>query len=367
MRSRASQGRAPKGGLAPRTRAMRVGRLRLPQIAATIRPASGNPHPPSGNAHHDADLRRFSARPFRHIRTAPCHSRGDACLCRRVRSAADASRRRGSIAIDAEGPLRFGLASLLDHDADDVRLLYRPHRVAGLAGRQRIALARAASAGGRSHARCRRCRGKGFPQPSGDWHRDVQGRRPQRGGTGLVRNGLADHRTATRWYRGGTGRLVRFFEDIEIGQRREVGSFTFTADLIKKFAGQFDPQRFHLDEEEGRKSLFGGLAASGWHVGSVCMKLLVADGQRHAKEAAARGEAIAVWGPSPGFRELRWIKPVLADDTLSFASEVESLRSSDSRPEWGILQARNTGTNQHGELVFSFLASAFVPRRNAGS
>ena len=75
---------------------------------------------------------------------------------------------------------------------------------------------------------------------------------------------------------------MRFFEDIEIGQRRELGSFTFTADLIKKFAAQFDPQRFHLDEEEGRKSLFGGLAASGWHVASVCMKLMVADGQRLA-------------------------------------------------------------------------------------
>jgi len=90
---------------------------------------------------------------------------------------------------------------------------------------------------------------------------------------------------------------MRFFEDIEIGQRREVGSFTFTADAIKKFAGQFDPQRFHLDEEAGRKSLFGGLAASGWHVGSVCMKLLVADGQRHAREALARGEQLAAWGP----------------------------------------------------------------------
>ena len=64
---------------------------------------------------------------------------------------------------------------------------------------------------------------------------------------------------------------MRFFEDLEIGQRRELGSFTFTAELIKKFAAQFDPQRFHLDEEEGRKSLFGGLAASGWHVGSACM------------------------------------------------------------------------------------------------
>jgi len=160
---------------------------------------------------------------------------------------------------------------------------------------------------------------------------------------------------------------MRFFEDIEVGMRREVGSFTFTAETIKKFARQFDPQRFHLDEEEGRKSLFGGLAASGWHIGSVCMKLMVADGQRLIREAQARGEKIAVWGPSPGFRELRWIKPVLAGDTVSFATEVETRRSSEKRPEWGIVQARNTGTNQRGELVFSLLATAFVPRRNTGS
>ncbi len=159
---------------------------------------------------------------------------------------------------------------------------------------------------------------------------------------------------------------MRFFEDIEIGARRELGSFTFTAEDIKRFAAQFDPQRFHLDEEEGRKSLFGGLAASGWHVASVCMKLLVADGKRLAQEMAARGQEVAVWGPSPGFRELRWIKPVLADDTISYANVVETKRTSEKRPEWGILQGRNTGTNQHGELVFSFLATAFVPRRKAG-
>jgi acyl dehydratase len=177
---------------------------------------------------------------------------------------------------------------------------------------------------------------------------------------------LADHRPAPRGHRDGRGALMRFFEDIQIGQRREVGSFTFTADAIKKFAAQFDPQRFHLDEEEGRRSLFGGLTASGWHVGSVGMKLLVADGQRQSSEAAARGEKIAVWGPSPGFRELRWIKPVLAGDTISYATEVESMRTSEKRPEWGILQARNTGTNARGELVFSLLATAFVPRRNSG-
>jgi len=160
---------------------------------------------------------------------------------------------------------------------------------------------------------------------------------------------------------------MRFFEDMEIGARREVGSFTFTAEQIKKFAAQFDPQAFHLDEEAGRKSLFGGLAASGWHVGSVCMKLMVADGQRQMKEAAARGEEIAVWGPSPGFRELRWIKPVLAGDTISFSGVIESKRTSEKRPEWGILQSRTSGINQRGEQVYSLLATAFVPRRNAGS
>src|ERR1700760_4324464 len=157
---------------------------------------------------------------------------------------------------------------------------------------------------------------------------------------------------------------MRFFEDIAVGQRRELGSFTFTAELIKKFAAQFDPQRFHLDEEAGRNSLFGGLAASGWHVGSVCMKLLVADAQRQAREMAARGEPVAVWGPSPGFRELRWIRPVLAGDTITYASEVESVRSSDKRPEWGIVQARNTGTNQPGEVTYSLLATAFAPGRH---
>jgi acyl dehydratase len=159
---------------------------------------------------------------------------------------------------------------------------------------------------------------------------------------------------------------MRFFEDLQIGQRRELGSFIFTAADIKRFATQFDPQAFHLDEEAGRNSLFGGLAASGWHIGSVCMKLLVADNDRLAAEERARGEEVAVGGPSPGFRELRWIKPVLAGDTISFASEIESLRASSSRPRWGIYQSRNIGTNQRGELVFSFLASGFVPRRNDG-
>jgi len=160
---------------------------------------------------------------------------------------------------------------------------------------------------------------------------------------------------------------MRFFEDMAIGDRREIGSFTFTAEDIKRFARQFDPQRFHLSEEEGRNSLFGGLTASGWHVAAVGMKLLVLDTQRGDQEAVARGEKVAVGGPSPGFRDLRWIKPVLAGDTITYALEIETRRTSDSRPEWGIVQIRNSGTNQRGELVFSFLGTAFVPRRSTAS
>ena len=147
---------------------------------------------------------------------------------------------------------------------------------------------------------------------------------------------------------------MRFLEDIEIGHRRTFGSFTFTAESIKTFARQFDPQPFHLDEEAGRKSLFGGLAASGCHITAVGMKLL-----------AARGEPVATWGPSPGFRELRWLKPVMAGDTITYGNQVESVRATATRPGWGIVTARNTSTNQHGEVVMTFLAIAFVPQRPA--
>ena len=158
---------------------------------------------------------------------------------------------------------------------------------------------------------------------------------------------------------------MKFFEDIAVGQRREFGSFTFTAENIKAFARQFDPQTFHLDEEAGRNSLFGGLAASGWHVGSVCMKLLVAKGQQETAETLAAGGTPAVWGPSPGFRELKWHKPVLAGDTLTFTSEVSEVRTLESRPQWGLIHAYNTGVNQRGELAFSFIAAVFKPRRPA--
>lgn len=156
-----------------------------------------------------------------------------------------------------------------------------------------------------------------------------------------------------------------YFEDMNIGDRRELGSFTFTPESIKKFAAQFDPQPFHLDEEAGRKSVFGGLTASGWHVSAIYMRLTVESFKREAQARAARGETPIVSGPSPGFRELKWIKPVIAGDTLVYASDIIAKRELESRPQWGLVNFYNTGTNQRGEVAFSFLGAAFVTKRPA--
>jgi acyl dehydratase len=97
------------------------------------------------------------------------------------------------------------------------------------------------------------------------------------------------------------------------------------------------------------------------------MKMMVTDGQRRVREAVARGEKVAVYGPSPGFRDLRWIRPVLAGDTISFSTGIESKRVSGSRPGWGIIEAATSGVNQRGEEVYSIKATAFVPLRDAAA
>jgi acyl dehydratase len=83
-------------------------------------------------------------------------------------------------------------------------------------------------------------------------------------------------------------------------------------------------------------------------------------------EAARLGQAPARLGPSPGFRNLRWSKPVYAGDTISYRSEITGLRPSASRPEWGLAFQRNSGTNQRGEEAFSFEGAVFLERRRRG-
>ncbi|HEY4821651.1 MAG TPA: MaoC family dehydratase [Xanthobacteraceae bacterium] len=156
---------------------------------------------------------------------------------------------------------------------------------------------------------------------------------------------------------------MRFFEDMRVGERTELGHHTFSADEIKAFARRFDPQRFHVDEEAAARSHFGALCASGWHTTAMFMRFFVAAEREEADKPLARGETPAKAGPSPGIRDLRWLKPVYAGDTISFAREVTELRETTRRPGWGLMVARNTGTNQHGELVLSFMGAKFAERR----
>jgi acyl dehydratase len=158
---------------------------------------------------------------------------------------------------------------------------------------------------------------------------------------------------------------MQYFEDLQIGVRMELGSHTFTADEIKAFAARHDPQPFHLDEAAAAASHFGRLCASGWQTAAMWMRLMVDHLRRGDEARRARGEPVAELGPSPGFRDLRWFKPVYPGDTISYASEVTETRPLNSRPGWGLMRIRNTGTNQHGELVISFVSTAFVERRNA--
>jgi acyl dehydratase len=151
------------------------------------------------------------------------------------------------------------------------------------------------------------------------------------------------------------------YEDIVIGLKEELGSHTFTAESIIDFATKYDPQPFHLSEEAGRNSHFGSLVASGWHTGGMWMRMRVEHGKRVAAERAARGLPAQTAGPSGGFKNLRWPKPVRTGDTVTYFSEHVSKRPLASRPGWGIVFSLNTGVNQHGELVFSFDGSGFVP------
>jgi acyl dehydratase len=155
---------------------------------------------------------------------------------------------------------------------------------------------------------------------------------------------------------------MTYFEDLRVGARTELGSHTFTADEIKAFAREFDPQPFHLDEEAAARSHFGALCASGWHTAALCLRHVVLARHREQAEQRRRGEPVAKTGPSPGLRDVKWPAPVYAGDTITFAQEIVELRALANRPEVGLRIARHTGTNQRGELVYSVLSSTFIER-----
>ena len=146
----------------------------------------------------------------------------------------------------------------------------------------------------------------------------------------------------------------RYLDDFAVGQTFGSGRMRIDEDRIKSFAAEFDPQPFHLDAEAARKSLFGGLAASGWHTAALTMRLLV------ESEIKPVGGIVGA-----GFDEFRWPRPVRPGDELRVESEVLEVRPSKSRPGQGIIKVRTTTLNQNGEAVQIFVGNLVVPRRPA--
>jgi acyl dehydratase len=145
---------------------------------------------------------------------------------------------------------------------------------------------------------------------------------------------------------------MRYFEDFTPGQVIELGQRTIDRDEIIAFARQFDPQVFHLDEEAAKKSIYGGLIASGWHTGSLMMRMLY-DGL--VKDTMSMG--------SPGVDELRWLEPVRPGDLLSARLTVTECIPSRSKPDRGIVKSIIELRNQHGEVVVRSKGMSMFGRR----
>ena len=144
------------------------------------------------------------------------------------------------------------------------------------------------------------------------------------------------------------GELLHF-EDFEVGQVIDLGSYAVTAAEIREFASEFDPQRFHLDEEVGEASLLGGLAASGWHVCSMFMRMLA---ESWLNKTTSMG--------SNGVPEVKWLRPVFAGEVLSGVVTIMSKRVSSKRPEMGIFQCLFELFNEVGEKKTEMTAVVFM-------
>ena len=144
----------------------------------------------------------------------------------------------------------------------------------------------------------------------------------------------------------------RYLEDYSVGQKFGSGRLHVEGERIKSFAGEFDPQPFHLDEEAARTTFFRGLAASGWYTAAATMRLMVEG------ELKPAGGIIGL-----GFDEFRWPKPVRAGDELHVECEVLEVRPSKSRPEQGLIKVRTTTLNQKEEPVQITVVNLLVQSR----
>ena len=152
------------------------------------------------------------------------------------------------------------------------------------------------------------------------------------------------------------GSIRYYWEDLEPGQPRDLGTVIMSAEEIKEFARKFDPQPFHVDEDAGRRSIFGNLCASGWHTCALAMKLTV---ENFLSEAASMG--------SPGVENVRWLKPVYPGDTLRLMQTVVESRPLRTRPDTGLVRSRWEMFNQNGDKVMQMEGYGMFRRRHPAS
>ena len=142
-----------------------------------------------------------------------------------------------------------------------------------------------------------------------------------------------------------------YLDDLHVGQRFVSDAHALDKGQVIAFASQFDPQSFHLDDESAKATLFGGLAASGWHTAAITMRLLVDGGVPIAGGVVGEGG------------EISWPKPARPGDVLRVESEVIEIKPSRSRPDRGIVTVRSETRNQRAEVVQILVAKLVVPRR----
>ncbi|KQZ87085.1 dehydratase [Mesorhizobium sp. Root157] len=148
-------------------------------------------------------------------------------------------------------------------------------------------------------------------------------------------------------------------EYLGIGNTVQLGTHEFQPGEIKAFAAKFDPQPFHLDEEAAKNSVFGALCASGWHTAAMWMKYNLA--QITSAQAVWTGVGPAPeFGPSPGFKNLKWLKPVYAGEAISFTRTGIGYRPMASRPGWQVLTILAEAFDSTGAKVIEFENSVLV-------
>ena len=137
-----------------------------------------------------------------------------------------------------------------------------------------------------------------------------------------------------------TSTIRIWWEDLQVGEVRDLGSISPTREEIIAFASQFDPQPFHLDDEAGKASVFGGLSASGWHTYGLAMRLMVTN---FLHQTSSLG--------SPGLESLKWLKPVYPGDVLRLQHTITDKRPMSKRPDVGLVRTVWEMFNQRGDKV----------------